>query len=69
MTDCRQWQRPADELPAVAGVEAAGARAFVAAQHGDAERTCDPRITPLRRRHKVLIAPGALDDLLDGDEE
>lgn len=68
MADCRRSQRSIDELHAAAAIEVARVRTFIAEQHDDIERNFDPRVTPLRPRPKILIAPGVLDGLVDDEE-
>jgi hypothetical protein len=63
MADCRSNQSGEADLLAEAAVEAKRICTFIAEQHDDLQRHFDPKVVPLRKRRKVLMHPGMLDDL------
>ncbi len=67
LSDVRRIERDAAELEAEAAAEAARVRAFVAEQHAELLETFDPKVTRLKKRMKILIHHGALNDLSSND--
>jgi hypothetical protein len=63
MTDCRSNQSDEADLFAEVAVEAKRICTYIAEQHDDLLRHFDPKVVPLRKRRKVLMHPGVLDDL------
>ena len=64
--DCRAIERPVHELSAMEDREIRAISSFVGEQHDDLRRNFDPKVTTLRKRHKLMLHPEALRDL--GDE-
>lgn len=66
--DCRAAERPVAELQHAIDAHCAAAIHFIETQHAEVLRTWDPKVTPLRKRHKIMVAPGAHRDFLGGDD-
>ena len=63
MADCRRIEGRAEKLEAACAEERARVAAFLEEQHADIEGNFDPKIRKLRKRKKVIMTKGALDDL------
>ncbi len=63
MADCRAQQGDQAELMCEAAHESQRICTFIAEQHNDLLLHFDPNVVPLRKRRKVLMHPGVLDDL------
>lgn len=63
LRDCRASQRPADELHQAAEEEKAALSRFLEEQHAEVLRSYDPKIRPLRKQRKVVMAKGVFEAL------
>lgn len=68
LDDCRAIERCADELHQAGTAESERAVRFVAEQYQDLRANFDPKVTRLRKRLKVVMHRGALDDLAGFEE-
>jgi hypothetical protein len=69
MSDCHAIERSVEELHAAAAEEIKRALRFVAEQYEHLQANFDPKVTRLRKRRKVVLHPGALDDLAGFEED
>lgn len=65
LRDCRRIERPLADLRTLEEREAKRMRDFVTAQHEDLVKNFDPKVVALRKKLKVMIHPGAMQDLDD----
>jgi hypothetical protein len=65
LRDCRAMQQPRHELNTLEDREVRAILNFAREQHDDLRRNFDPKVTPLRKRRKVMLHPHALRDLED----
>lgn len=63
-SDCRRIAGDITELAAVIEQEKQAAVEFLQAQYRDIQQNFDPSVVPLRKKRKIVLADGALDDLL-----
>ena len=63
LRDCLAAKRDSGELQRAVEIECATAIRFIDEQCAEVLRTYDPKVTPLRRRKTVMMAPGVLDAL------
>jgi uncharacterized damage-inducible protein DinB len=66
--DCRAVERTLNELQQAAAAESERAVRFVAEQYEDLRVNFDPKVTRLRKKLKVVMHRGALDDLAGFEE-
>ena len=64
MRDCRALQGGADGLSRVILREEQAAVAFLHEHHQDILKNFDPTIVKFRKKRKIVVVDGALDDLL-----
>jgi hypothetical protein len=62
-SDCRRITGDLTELGAVIEQEKQAAVEFLQAQYRDIQQNFDPTVVPLRKKRKIVLADGALDDL------
>ncbi len=63
LRDCRALQRPNNELECLVAVAKEEADQFVHEQYQDVMTNFDPKVREFKKRRKIVIAPGAQDDL------
>lgn len=62
-SDCQRITGDITELAAVIEQEKQAAVEFLQAQYRDIQQNFDPTVVPLRKKKKIVLADGALDDL------
>jgi hypothetical protein len=62
-SDCQRITGDITELAAVIEQEKQAAVEFLQAQYRDIQQNFDPTVVPLRKKRKIVLADGALDDL------
>ncbi len=62
-SDCRRIAGDITELAAVIEQEKQAAVEFLQTQYRDIQQNFDPSVVPLRKKRKIVLADGALDDL------
>jgi hypothetical protein len=63
LRDCRALERSVSELSRAVEEEQAALARFIEEQHADVLQTYDPKVRPLRKKRKVLVAKGAFSGL------
>jgi hypothetical protein len=63
-TDCQAIAGASDELAPVIDQECEAALVFLDRQFEDIRRNFDPTVVPLRKKRKIILADGALDNFL-----
>ncbi|MEE2002124.1 hypothetical protein QWY20_11735 [Alkalimonas sp. MEB108] len=69
LADCKALQGNRAGLDELAAQELAKAEQWLQQTHQDIMANFDPKVVRLRKKRKIVMAPGALDDLLKGDED
>lgn len=69
LADCERIRADASELAGIKQQEVDRANRWLDDALDDIRRNFDPRVVPLTKRRKIIIAPGAFDGLLGGDNE
>lgn len=62
-SDCQRIVGDTAELAAVTEQEQQAAVGFLQAQHRDIQQNFDPSVVPLRKKRKIVLTDGALEDL------
>jgi hypothetical protein len=70
-TDCESLMARSSAVEALLGEETDRANTWLTKNHQDIQDNFDPKVVKLRKKHRIVIAPSALDDLMDisGDDE
>ncbi|HYH44802.1 MAG TPA: hypothetical protein VEG34_03900 [Thermoanaerobaculia bacterium] len=63
LRDCRALERSVSELNQAVEEEQAALARFIEEQHADVLQSYDPKVRPLRKKRKVLVAKGAFSGL------
>ncbi len=69
LADCAKLQADSAEIAALEKQEWQKARAWLEETHQDIMQNFDPDVIRLKRKRRIVVAPGAFDGLVDGEDD